>query len=87
MKLVRQFAVSSRALGDQPRFPIDQIEIPDAYESANRDGHNFLRSAAMRIKPYVGIAIWAVILWAIGMLVVYGFFYFGLGVKFWHPLQ
>jgi hypothetical protein len=41
----------------------------------------------MRIKPYIGIAIWAVVLWVAGMLAVYGFFYFGLGVKFWHPMQ
>ncbi len=41
----------------------------------------------MRIRPYIGIVIWAVVLWAIAVLVIYAFFYFGLGVKFWQPLR
>ncbi len=41
----------------------------------------------MRIRPYIGMAVWAVVLWAIAVFAIYAFFYFGLGVKFWQPLR
>jgi len=40
----------------------------------------------MGIKAYVGCAIWAIVVWLIGMLVLYGILYLTWGVDFWHPL-
>ena len=41
----------------------------------------------MGIKAYVGCAIWAVIVWVVGILVLYGILYLAWGAEFWHPLR
>jgi hypothetical protein len=41
----------------------------------------------MRIKNYLGIVIWVIVLWAIGVLAVYGIIYVTWGVKFWQPMH
>jgi hypothetical protein len=41
----------------------------------------------MRIRNYLGIIIWAIVLWVIGMLAVYGIIYVTWGAKLWQPLR
>jgi len=41
----------------------------------------------MGIKTYIGWAIWAIVIWLVGVLVLYGIIYLDWGTEFWHPFR
>ena len=41
----------------------------------------------MGVKNYVGWIIWAIVIWAVAVLAVYGIIYVTWGVNFWQPMR
>jgi hypothetical protein len=41
----------------------------------------------MGIKAYVGCAMWAIVVWVAGILILYAILYLDWGAEFWHPLR